>query len=676
MKLQIKDDTQSDVPAPAANGASAKATDKASDGKRYAAVWVVVVLGLTLTVAAFLNLQMAEKAILVSHSKGEPPQFQRTSWVVFASGVFFTVIIAVFLRSVLRRNLEIELQLEAETHRRQHEQENRRRMEVDIARQRNDLDRRVQERTRELADSNKFLLTEIADRKQAQAELASEKERLMTTLRSIGDGVIAVDSNSRVVLMNRVGEQLTGWSQEEALRKHLYNVFKVSDEETGEEYTEILERVMAGGAQESGAKCLILASKEGQERPITHSSAPIFDVDGKINGVVIAFRDITEQRRTENERMKAHRLESIALLAGGIAHDYNNLLTAVLGNLSLAQMALTETPDELPGLLNEVENASLRAKELTRQLLTFSKGGAPVRTAASLTEIIRDSAEFVLRGSMSRCEIKLADDTWPANVDLGQISQVIQNLVINADQAMADGGRITLQTENIAISAENKTLGLKPGRYVKITVADTGPGMSADVLSRIFEPYFTTKEKGSGLGLTTSFSIVKKHDGLMTVESKIGSGTTFFIYLPAVELEAAPTLGKGQPLVLRGNGRILVMDDEASIRTLVKRMLESVGYHVVTVKDGQETLKQYQEALAKGQPFDAVMLDLTVAGGMGGRETMRQLLAKHPDVKAIVSSGYANDPVMEKYRKYGFIGMVMKPYTLGELTYTLKRALG
>ncbi len=420
----------------------------------------------------------------------------------------------------------------------------------------------------------------------------------------------------------------------------------------------------------------MLVARDGGERHIAHSTAPLYDVDGQVMGMVIAFRDMTEKRRVEEERLKTSKLESIALLSGGIAHDYNNLLTAIMGNLSLAQMSVAENPAELPSLLNEVENAALRAKGLTHQLLTFSKGGAPVKQTASLVEIIKDSAEFVLRGSNSRVAFEFAPDTAPAEVDLGQISQVVQNLVINADQAMPAGGHITVRTLNVTLSAENKSLPLRPGRYVKISITDDGPGMSPEIQKKIFEPYFTTKEKGSGLGLTTSFAILRKHDGFLGLESQLGKGTTFHLYLPAAEAEEGPALGKAQPLILRGNGKILVMDDEESIRHLVKRMLESVGYKVVAARDGDEALKTYEEHVTKGAPFDAVLLDLTVPGGMGGRECAKQLLARWADAKLVVSSGYVNDPVMERYRKFGFVGMVTKPYTLGELTYALKRILG
>ena len=639
-------------------------------------VWVILGTGALITASVFFNLRFAESALRELHGQtAKAATLENTSWATLFAGLTFTGFAALFVSALLRQNQALRDAHQERTRELQMQVDHRVRLERELAKTRTDLDRRVQERTQELADSNKFMLTEITDRKRAEALLAAEKERLMTMLRSIGDGVIATDSDGYIALMNRVAEELTGWKQEEGLRKSLYDVFRVVEEDTGHPFTQLAGRLSTSGAYDM-SEDLMLIARDGSERHIAHSTAALYDVDAQVTGMVIAFRDMTEKRRVEEERLKTSKLESIALLAGGIAHDYNNLLTAILGNLSLAQMSVTESPAELPSLLNEVENAALRAKGLTHQLLTFSKGGAPVKQTASLIEIIKDSAEFVLRGSNSKCSFDFAEDTAPAEVDLGQISQVIQNIVINADQAMPAGGHVTIGTMNVTISPENRSLPLRAGRYVKISIADNGPGMPAEVLKKIFEPYFTTKEKGSGLGLTTSFAILRKHDGHLAVDSAPGKGTAFHLYLPAAEVPESQTMSRAQPLILRGNGKILVMDDEESIRHLVKRMLESVGYKVVAVREGEEALSAYAEHEGKGQPFDAVLLDLTVPGGMGGRECARQLLARWPQVKAIVSSGYVNDPVMERYKKFGFAGMVTKPYTLGELTYAMKRILG
>lgn len=558
-------------------------------------VWTVFSIGCILSAFAFFNLRYvedmlsdAELALRVSSG------LKQTSWYMLLSGMGFTGLMCLYLVALLgkvrrqRKGLDtLSAQFTAVAAVRE-------KMQEELEQTRQQLDARVHERTQELADTNKFMLKEIAERKRAESDMQAQKHWLDITLRSIADGVIATDSSGRIVLMNRVAEMLTGWTQEDGVRRGLYEVMKMLEEGTGQPQHQLLERIVAAGEAVSIRENVLLVARDGTERSVCGSGAPIFDHDHKISGVVIAFRDMTERKRIDEERMKTQKLESIALLAGGIAHDYNNLLTAIMGNLSLAQMSVTESPEEVPSLLNEVENAALRAKDLTHQLLTFAKGGAPIRQTAALPDMLRDSAQFVLRGSPTTCEFQIAGDLWPAEVDLGQISQVVQNIVINADQAMPGGGGIRVTAENVTTQSQQQLGGgqtLRQGRYVKISIADTGPGIPPEVMARIFEPYFTTKEKGSGLGLTTSFAIVKKHEGCLSVESKPGKGTTFSMYLPAVDEPSLREIGKPQPLVLRGNGRILVMDDEESVRTTVKRMLESVGYKVTTACHGEEALK-------------------------------------------------------------------------------------
>jgi signal transduction histidine kinase/CheY-like chemotaxis protein len=379
--------------------------------------------------------------------------------------------------------------------------------------------------------------------------------------------------------------------------------------------------------------------------------------------VLAIVRDITDRRKLDEERVKTERLESLGVLAGGIAHDFNNILTTILGHLSLAKQP---GADDHPQLLEEVERAAVRAKDLTRQLLTFSKGGAPIKRAASLADIVTDSATFALRGSDSRCDLELPDDLWPAEVDPGQISQVIQNLVINAAQAMASGGVVTLGARNLTLDPSS-TLPLPPGRYVELTCEDTGTGIPQQFVEKIFDPYFTTKQKGSGLGLTTTFSIVKKHGGHITVESRIGEGTRFAIYLPAADAHRPVETASTKPPQTGGQGRILFMDDDETIRALVDLILRKAGYDVTLVEEGTEAINCYREAYTNGHPFDLVILDLTIRGGMGGRETLEQLRQIDPEVKAVVASGYSNDPVLADYRDYGFVGVVAKPFKGDEL---------
>jgi CheY-like chemotaxis protein len=381
----------------------------------------------------------------------------------------------------------------------------------------------------------------------------------------------------------------------------------------------------------------------------------------------------------EQELQKIQKLESIGILAGGIAHDFNNILTAILGNISLAKME-ANPKDEIYERLVEAEKASLQAKNLTQQLLTFSKGGAPIKKTESITEVIKDSAEFALRGSNVKCEFFIPNDIWPVEVDKGQISQVISNLIINADQAMPEGGIIKVRVENVApVGAVRPCqpvaeLPIKDGKYVKIEIEDDGIGIPKEHLPKIFDPYFTTKQKGSGLGLATSYSIIKRHDGYIAVESELGVGTTFYIYLPASSKQILTKKDAEERLIL-SKGRILVMDDEEVVRDVAGIMLKRIGYDVEFADDGAEALELYKKAEESGQPFDAVIVDLTIQGGMGGEQMIKKLLEIDPNVKAIVSSGYSTDAIMSNFKQYGFSGVVTKPYRIAELSETLYKVL-
>jgi signal transduction histidine kinase/CheY-like chemotaxis protein len=379
---------------------------------------------------------------------------------------------------------------------------------------------------------------------------------------------------------------------------------------------------------------------------------------------------LQREARLESELQRATKLESLGILAGGIAHDFNNLLTVVMGNLSLAMMDASKEA-ESTGWLHEAERAVGRARDLTQQLLTFSRGGAPIRTAVALADIVREVAQFALRGSNVRCDFDISPDLWPADVDKGQISQVVQNIVINAMQVMPDGGLINIVLRN---ETSDPGLGkiLEPGRYLKLTITDCGAGIAPENIGRIFEPYFTTKKTGNGLGLATVYSILKKHSGHITVESALGRGTSFHIWLPAAASSAEITVEETIPL-LGGRGRVLFLDDDSEIRRLGLAMLQRLGYEAVAVADGSEAVSEYRRSLNSVAPFDFVILDLTVPGGVGGCEAMAQLLRIDPHVKAIVSSGYSNDEVMANFRKYGFSGIVSKPYETAALAHALNQ---
>lgn len=378
---------------------------------------------------------------------------------------------------------------------------------------------------------------------------------------------------------------------------------------------------------------------------------------GKEHVILLAIEDITERKWLEDELLKAQKLDSLGVFAGGIAHDFNNILTTILGNVSMAKLGLLPE-DVMFGLLKEAELASVRAQTLTKQLLTFAKGGAPVKEIASISEILELSPSFVLRGSKSKCDISVETDLWSAEVDVGQISQVINNLVINANQAMPEGGIIRVTAENLKFD-QQLALPLGPGRYIKIAVHDQGGGIEKEHLANIFDPYFTTKKEGSGLGLASTYSIIMKHAGHITVESLVGAGSTFCVYLPASVKKHIDRLATS---LIKGQGKILVMDDEVSLRKMMGVMLGILGYSVEFAKDGNEAMQMVRQAKESGAPFDAAILDLTIPGGLGGKDAIKPLLEIDPSLKAIVFSGYSDDPVLANFAQYGFKGMLVKPF--------------
>ncbi len=513
---------------------------------------------------------------------------------------------------------------------------------------------------------------DISERKKAEAAIADEKERLAVTLRSIGDGVIVTDIDGNLTLINKVGEHLTGWSNQEAKGKPLMEVFNIVNETTREQCANPVEQVLKTRKMAGLARNTVLIKKDGTEIIIADSAAPITDTHSRIVGIVLVFRDITAQYRMEQEMQKMQKLETLGLLAGGLAHDFNNILTSIIGNVSLVKMRISEDHESF-NRLTDAEKAARRATDLTQQLLTFAKGGAPVKKPASIAEIARETCQFAMSGSSAKCLYSIPDSLWSTEVDKGQMSQVFNNLIINSIHAMPHGGTIHIGFENTAIQ-EHNTLSLKQGDYVKITLSDQGTGIPENILNKIFDPYFTTKSRGTGLGLASVLSIINRHDGQIFVDSKIGVGTTIAVYLPAIRNAVAPVVEEKRD-VRAGQGRILIMDDEALIRDVLGRMLQALGYEVSFTRDGKEAIDAYLKSEKEKKPFDAVIMDLTIRGGMGGKEAIRNLLEAAPDARVIVSSGYSIDPIMAKYREYGFCGVVCKPYNINEISEVITRVL-
>ena len=646
----------------------------------------------------------------------------------------------------------------------------------------------------------------LVDKRMAQSALVEEKEKLSVTLHSIGDAVVSTDRSGNVDIMNEVAERLTGWSAEEARGKGLNEIFPIVNAQTGERAENPVQRVLEQGKTIGLANHTKLIARDGVEYQIADSAAPIRDKDGNTRGVVLVFRDVTEQYRkdellrrseenlraifdaartvafiivevngidgkilqfspgaeaifdydreeaagmpvsalhipgdvaqfpavlekmaesrigfngeatmvkksgekfpaffttyplfdengtvrevigviidisrqkeAEEELRQLEKLRSIGTLAGGLAHDFNNIMMGLFGNISLAKMKLEADNPALP-FIDKAERSLERATGLTNQLLTFAKGGVPIREEVSLPELIEQTAQFDLSGSSVKTVFETVTDLWKGKVDPAQMHQVFSNLTINARQAMPEGGLLTFVIKNCVLSPGDAP-GLPAGKYIKITVADQGCGIAKQDLDRIFDPYFTTKHDGRGLGLATAYSIVSKHSGLIEADSEVGRGSTFTLYLPAADPGASP-VAAGKKAGENGRSpkkmRIMIMDDEEMVREVVGEMLEVSDFDVETAADGAEALELYRQAMEANRRFDGVIMDITIPGGMGGKEAVRKLLDMDPGAKAIVSSGYADDPVMACYEEYGFKGAIAKPFRLDALKKEIARVL-
>jgi PAS domain S-box-containing protein len=497
-------------------------------------------------------------------------------------------------------------------------------------------------------------------------ELQSSEEKYRTMIEYSNDMIWTLDEKGSFLYFNKKSEEITGYKLKDWYGKSFTPLILGEDLKI---IKNIFIKTMKGVPQHYE---LSIYDHKRNLLTLSVNTAPILK-EGKVIGTVSFGRDITEKRKMEEELFKASKLESIGILAGGIAHDFNNILAGIIGNISMTKLRLNPE-DKIFSDLIKIEKASLQAKDLTNQLLTFAKGGAPVKKVTLIKDLIKNFVQFALTGSSIRCKFSIYDDLWPVEIDENQIGQVINNLIINAGQAMQAGGVIKVIAENIYIDSE-KVLPLNEGRYVKLSIKDAGSGISKEHLDKIFDPYFTTKEKGSGLGLSITYSIIKKHNGCITVESEIGTGTTFHIYLPALEKVVLAGEKKKERELILGNGRILLMDDERIVRDVLGTMLRHIGYEVDFAEDGDKTIELYRKAKESGSPFDVVILDLTIPGGMGGEKVIKKLIKIDPVVKAIVSSGYSDDPVMSSFRKYGFSGVLLKPYIIQDLSEVLHRVM-
>ncbi len=511
---------------------------------------------------------------------------------------------------------------------------------------------------------------DITERIYAQEALQESQERYQGIYNATSDTIFIHDAATGAIIdVNQAMLDMYGYTKEEALKLTVDNFSAGEPPYTQNEADEKINAALLFGLQTFEWK----AKRKNGELFWVEVALKFTEFHGK-RFIIAAVRDISDRKQVEEELIKIKKLESIGVLAGGIAHDFNNILAAILGNISLANLLLKPDEVKVHSLLQEAEKASLRAKGLTQQLLTFSKGGEPVKSLASISDVIMDSTEFILRGSDVKCEYSFPDDLWHAEIDRGQISQVIQNIILNSSQAMPEGGIITIHCENYVYNG-TLTLPIAAGDYIKVSLVDRGVGIPRDLLDKIYDPYFTTKHEGNGLGLAVTHSIIIQHKGHIAADSKQGQGTTVTIYLPAFKQKKLKEQ-KEEPLPVGGKAKILFMDDDKMVRTMANEMLSHYGYEVFLAQDGQEAITLYRESLKDGAHIDLVIMDLTVPGGMGGKETIKEIIAANPQVKAIVSSGYSNNPIMANYGEYGFSAAVSKPYRQEELIKVINRIIG
>ena len=521
------------------------------------------------------------------------------------------------------------------------------------------------------------MIQDISERKQAEEALRESEERYRTVADFTYDWEYWLAPDGQYIYVSPSCERITGYSPDEFITDpgllekivhpddHSMVVSHIRGEQKPEELFPIDFRII---------------TRSGEERWIKHNCQPVHDIDATYLGRRGGNRDISKRKQMEEELLKAKKLESLGVLAGGIAHDFNNLMSAVVGNISLARI---EMKPESKGFKNlvEAEKASIRTKALTARLITFSEGGGPVKETVSIDDLVKDSVDSSLKGSDIDVGFSIPDDISPVEADEEQMKQVILNIITNAQEAMAGQGTINVSCENADIGVKD-TLTLRKGKYVKISIKDQGPGIPDEDLAKIFDPYFSTKEmgtqKGMGLGLAVSDSIIKQHDGLITVKSELGTGTIISIYLPASEKEIKEAVPVKKPVPeqpLSQGKKILVMDDEEVVRDVTNALLTHIGYKAEVAVDGVEAIEMYRKAMESGKPYDLVILDLTNNFGMGGVETIKRLLEIDPDVRAIVSTGYSTDPIISNFREHGFRGALPKPYTLDQLKTTLHNAI-
>ena len=509
----------------------------------------------------------------------------------------------------------------------------------------------------------------ITERIKAEEALRQSEQRFRLIVETMPSLLVITNKEGKNIYVSPNSKEITGYSSKELENNLIWWVHEDDLDRAKKVFDRCYKELTDGRNFEYKA-----VKKDGKIWYASSSWEPIIDEKGDFQGMILQTIDISDKKIMEEEIAKAQKLESIGILGGGIAHDFNNFLTGIIGNISLAKLK-ADPKDEIYEILSESEKAAHSAKSLTQQLLTFSKGGVPIREKTDIKGLVKESANFAIIGSNIDCEFDFQDNLWEVIIDKAQMSQVVNNIIINAIEATPEEGTIIIKAENSEVGEKAK-IPLKQGKYVKITFKDSGIGIPYENIHKIFDPFFTTKESGSGLGLATVFSIIKKHKGFIHTESEEGKGTSFYIYLPALEESIIETEKKGtKENIQKSSGKVLIMDDKSFIRKSAERALNLYGYDVSGAETGEKALILYKEALNEKNPYDVVILDLTVPGAMGGLKTLKELRKITPDVKAIVSSGYSDDPVMSDHEKFGFNAIIKKPYEYHELAETVKKLI-
>jgi PAS domain S-box-containing protein len=502
---------------------------------------------------------------------------------------------------------------------------------------------------------------DITERKTMEKALQESEELFHTLCESAPIGIFKTDRDGKRIYCSPRCREITGMSAVDCQERGWQSQIHPGDRE------EVLrsEGLFLAAGEPYWLEYRILFPHD-ETVWIRELASPLKGPAGIVTGYVGTVEEITELRQVRDEVQRSQKLESLGVLAGGIAHDFNNILTTILGNVSLARMQLSDG-EKISKRLNEVESAAARAKELSQQLLTFARGGEPVKGVVEIGPLLKEAADFAVQGSPVKCEYLMDDGLSPVEADEGQLRQVVQNLVINAVQSMPDGG-------TIRVSVREKETKPEYGGFIEISIADTGTGIPDQHLERIFDPYFTTKQQGSGLGLAVCYSIIKKHGGSIKVKSALGKGSTFYVTLPSLGRSSA-TESKAPGRDEKGPVNVLIMDDEEQVREILQDMLTELGYHSECAENGAVAIDLYRKRKEEGSPFSVAILDLTIPGGMGGKEAIRTMREIDPDVRAVVSSGYSTDPVMANYREYGFREVLGKPYRLQDMERIMQRVL-